>query len=136
MQPEIESTTDRLIAMALAEDIGAGDVTARYFVPGERRARAFAVARRDGAISGVEVARRVFLAVDPDLEVEVLIPDFRGDDAALRVVMDAKPEILNHNTETVPRLYKTVRPQAKYQRTLDLLGMDFAADALADVADG
>lgn len=75
MQPEIESTTDRLIAMALAEDIGAGDVTARYFVPGERRARAFAVARRDGAISGVEVARRVFLAVDPDLEVEVLIPD-------------------------------------------------------------
>ncbi|MBN8457560.1 MAG: carboxylating nicotinate-nucleotide diphosphorylase [Verrucomicrobia bacterium] len=75
MQTEIESTTDRLIAMALAEDVGTGDVTVRYFVPEGRRARAFAVARRDGAISGVEVARRVFLAVDPDLEVEVLIPD-------------------------------------------------------------
>lgn len=57
----------------------------------------------------------------PGCTVEVLIPDFKGDQEALQVVMDAKPEILNHNTETVPRLYKTVRPQAKYLRTLELL---------------
>jgi len=52
---------------------------------------------------------------------EVLIPDFKGDRAALKIVMDAKPSILNHNTETVPRLYRTVRPQANYQRTLKVL---------------
>ncbi|MBW7883715.1 MAG: lipoyl synthase [Caldilineaceae bacterium] len=57
----------------------------------------------------------------PACTVEVLIPDFKGDWAALQVVMDAKPEILNHNTETVPRLYRTVRPQAKYKRSLELL---------------
>jgi lipoic acid synthetase len=53
--------------------------------------------------------------------IEVLIPDFKGDRAALKEVMDARPEILNHNTETVPRLYRTVRPQANYQQTLELL---------------
>jgi lipoyl synthase len=57
----------------------------------------------------------------PQCTIEVLIPDFKGDRAALRLVMDARPEILNHNTETVPRLYRTVRPQANYQRTLTLL---------------
>jgi nicotinate-nucleotide pyrophosphorylase (carboxylating) len=64
-----------LIALALAEDIGAGDVTSRYFIPEERRARAFATARRDGVLSGAEVAARVFLAVDPSLDVEILIAD-------------------------------------------------------------
>ncbi|MDX1521221.1 MAG: lipoyl synthase, partial [Anaerolineae bacterium] len=53
--------------------------------------------------------------------IEVLIPDFKGNRAALKEVMDAKPEILNHNTETVPRLYRTVRPQANYQQTLRVL---------------
>jgi lipoic acid synthetase len=57
----------------------------------------------------------------PGCTIEVLIPDFKGDSSALQVVMDAHPEILNHNTETVPRLYKTVRPQAKYPRSLQLL---------------
>ncbi|MCX6041962.1 MAG: lipoyl synthase [Caldilinea sp.] len=57
----------------------------------------------------------------PGCTVEVLIPDFKGDWPALQVVMDAQPEILNHNTETVPRLYRTVRPQARYLRTLELL---------------
>lgn len=70
-------------------------------------------------------------ALQPGCTVEVLIPDFKGDEAALRTVMDAKPEILNHNTETVPRLYKTVRPQAKYQRTLDLLKRAKAMDGEA-----
>ncbi len=59
--------------------------------------------------------------LNPDLTVEVLIPDFRGDAGALRTVVDAGPDILNHNTETVPRLYPTVRPQAKYTRSLELL---------------
>ncbi len=57
----------------------------------------------------------------PNCTVEALIPDFKGDRAALKEVMDARPEILNHNTETVPRLYRTVRPQANYRRTLHLL---------------
>jgi lipoic acid synthetase len=57
----------------------------------------------------------------PGCTVEVLIPDFKGDEGALQIVMDARPEILNHNTETVPRLYRTVRPQAKYLRSMELL---------------
>ncbi len=57
----------------------------------------------------------------PGTHVEVLIPDFAGDWAALQLVLDEKPEILNHNIETVPRLYQRVRPQAKYRRSLELL---------------
>jgi lipoyl synthase len=57
----------------------------------------------------------------PDCSVEVLIPDFQGIEECLRIVMDAKPQVLNHNTETVPRLYRAVRSGARYQRTLDLL---------------
>jgi lipoic acid synthetase len=57
----------------------------------------------------------------PGTSVEVLIPDFCGDWQALQLVLDEKPEILNHNLETIPRLYSTVRPQAKYHRSLKLL---------------
>ncbi len=57
----------------------------------------------------------------PGCRVEVLIPDFQGDWEALRIVLDAEPEILNHNTETVPRLYRAARSGARYERTLDLL---------------
>jgi lipoic acid synthetase len=57
----------------------------------------------------------------PHCTIEVLIPDFKGDRLALKEVMDARPEILNHNTETVPRLYRTVRPQANYERSLKVL---------------
>jgi lipoic acid synthetase len=53
--------------------------------------------------------------------VEVLVPDFRGSDAALGVVLEAGPDVLNHNVETVPRLYPRVRPQAHYRRSLALL---------------
>ncbi len=53
--------------------------------------------------------------------VEVLTPDFLGNLAAIDCVLDAAPEVFNHNTETVPRLYKKVRGRADYQRTLDLL---------------
>jgi lipoyl synthase len=57
----------------------------------------------------------------PDCRVEVLIPDFQGHEEALRIVLDARPDVLNHNTETVPRLYRVVRSGARYQRTLALL---------------
>ncbi|RPJ34613.1 MAG: carboxylating nicotinate-nucleotide diphosphorylase [Verrucomicrobiaceae bacterium] len=67
--------TEMLIELALSEDIGGGDVTSLYFIPEERRARAFVAARREGVVSGMEIAARVFSKVDPTLEVEVLIPD-------------------------------------------------------------
>ncbi len=67
----------------------------------------------------------------PGCTVEVLIPDFKGDLDALQTVMDAQPEILNHNTETVPRLYRTVRPQAKYTRSLTVLQQAKAMDSMA-----
>ncbi|HXZ80546.1 MAG TPA: lipoyl synthase [Terriglobales bacterium] len=57
----------------------------------------------------------------PGCRVEVLIPDFQGIEECLRIVMEARPDILNHNTETVPRLYRAVRSGARYERTLDLL---------------
>ncbi len=57
----------------------------------------------------------------PDMSIEVLIPDFKGDWDALEMVIDAKPEILNHNLETVPRMYPAVRPQAKFDRSVELL---------------
>jgi len=57
----------------------------------------------------------------PGCQVEVLIPDFQGREDCLQVVIDAAPEVLNHNTETVPRLYRAVRSGARYGRTLDLL---------------
>lgn len=69
--------------------------------------------------------------LQPGCTVEVLIPDFRGDEAALQIVMDARPEILNHNTETAPRLYRTVRPQAKYARSMELLKRAKAMDSEA-----
>ncbi len=55
------------------------------------------------------------------VRVEVLIPDFKGSGAALQVVVDARPYVLNHNVETVPRLYRQVRPQAIYERSLEVL---------------
>src|SRR5215468_615861 len=57
----------------------------------------------------------------PGCQVEVLIPDFQGSEDALKIVLGARPEVLNHNTETVPRLYRPVRSGARYQRTLRLL---------------
>ena len=57
----------------------------------------------------------------PEAEIEVLIPDFQGDRAALETVLRAQPDVLNHNIETVPRLYSRVRPQADYRRSLELL---------------
>jgi nicotinate-nucleotide pyrophosphorylase (carboxylating) len=71
----LKDHSESLIELALAEDLGDGDVTSRYFIPAERRARAFVTARREGVISGIELAARVFEKVDPTLEVEILIED-------------------------------------------------------------
>ena len=64
----------------------------------------------------------------PDIEVEVLIPDFRGSSSALQTVVATQPAVLNHNVETVPRLYSEVRPQAKYERSLEVLKRAKASD--------
>ncbi len=58
----------------------------------------------------------------PQVTIEVLIPDFQGDAQALRKVVEAHPQIINHNVETVPELYSEVRPQASYHRSLELIG--------------
>lgn len=71
----MERNARTLIDLALAEDIGSGDVTSRYFVPEDRMARAFIVARTEGVISGAEVAQAVFRAVDASLDVAILVPD-------------------------------------------------------------
>jgi lipoic acid synthetase len=57
----------------------------------------------------------------PGCRIEVLIPDFQGHEAALHAVLDARPDVLNHNTETVPRLYRMARSGGRYARTLELL---------------
>ena len=57
----------------------------------------------------------------PGCKVEVLVPDFQGSRAAMKIVMDARPDVLNHNTETVPRLYRQVRLGARYERSLEML---------------
>lgn len=80
-----------LIGFALSEDIGDGDVTSLYFIPEERRARAFVAARNEGVVSGVEIAARVFSKVDPGLEVEILIPDgSRVSKGALMIRVEGK----------------------------------------------
>jgi lipoic acid synthetase len=73
-----------------------------------------------GAWIFAETIRRVRV-VAPDCRVEVLIPDFQGIESSLRTVLDAGPDVLNHNTETVPRLYRLARPGGRYPRTLELL---------------
>ena len=57
----------------------------------------------------------------PAAQVEVLTPDFQGDREAIARVLDAAPDVFNHNMETIPRLYRRVRPQANYQQSLDVL---------------
>jgi lipoic acid synthetase len=82
------------------------------------------VTRDDLADGGAGVFAETVLQIRktmPAVRVEVLIPDFQGDAAALETVLKAKPHVLNHNLETVPRLYPTVRPQADYNRSMRLL---------------
>ncbi|MDZ7727950.1 MAG: lipoyl synthase [Dehalococcoidia bacterium] len=76
---------------------------------------------QDGGASMFAETIRWIRKFSPGTTVEVLTPDFKGDDASLRIVMDERPEIFNHNTETVPRLYRRVRPQADYVQSLAVL---------------
>ncbi len=73
-----------------------------------------------GAQIFAETIRQV-RAMNPRTSIEVLIPDFKGEEFALDIVLAAFPDILNHNMETVPRLYREVRPQAQYEQSLELL---------------
>ena len=75
----------------------------------------------DGGSSIFAQTIRWIRRLSPETSIEVLIPDFLGNWDALATVMAARPEILNHNTESVPRLYRRVRPKARYERSLELL---------------
>jgi lipoic acid synthetase len=82
------------------------------------------VNRDDDQVGGARIFAETIRQVRelaPECRVEVLIPDFQGFEEPLRIVLDAGPDVLNHNTETVPRLYRAVRSGARYRRTLDLL---------------
>jgi lipoyl synthase len=91
---------------------------------GIKHAVVTSVNRDDDNVGGAkifaETIRQIRLLA-PGCRVEVLIPDFQGLEEPLRIVLDAKPDVLNHNTETVPRLYRAVRSGARYLRSLDLL---------------
>ena len=91
---------------------------------GLRHAVVTSVNRDDDNVGGAKIFAETIREIRelvPGCRVEVLIPDFQGLEEPLRIVLDAKPDVLNHNTETVPRLYRAVRSGARYQRTLDLL---------------
>ena len=75
----------------------------------------------DGGASHFAATIKTIRSVASDILVEVLVPDFQGSDQSLATVLAAQPAVLNHNLETVPRLYPAVRPQADYQRSLRLL---------------
>jgi lipoic acid synthetase len=77
--------------------------------------------RKDGGADLFALTIEAIRERIPGCAVEVLVPDFQGSRPALRMVMDARPDVLNHNTETVPRLYRQVRLGARYERSLDLL---------------
>ena len=75
----------------------------------------------DGGASHFAKTIQAIRTLDREIKIEVLIPDFQGDSASLAMVLKAGPDVLNHNVETVSRLYPQVRPQADYKRSLDLL---------------
>ncbi len=91
---------------------------------GIRHAVVTSVNRDDDNLGGARIFAATIAEIRkaaPGCRVEVLIPDFQGDDECLRAVLDARPDVLNHNTETVPRLYRAVRSGARYPRSLRLL---------------
>jgi lipoyl synthase len=91
---------------------------------GLRHAVVTSVNRDDDNLGGAQIFAetiREIRSLSPLCRVEVLIPDFQGMEEALRIVLEAAPDVLNHNTETVPRLYRVVRSGARYARSLQLL---------------
>lgn len=92
---------------------------------GLKHAVVTSVNRDDDNVGGAKIFAETIREIKrlvPDCHVEVLIPDFQGRRDCLEIVLEAKPDILNHNTETVPRLYRSVRSGANFKRSLDLLG--------------
>jgi lipoic acid synthetase len=92
------------------------------------------VNRDDDVLGGARMFAEVIRLIREQAtgcQVEVLIPDFQGNEEAIRTVVEARPEILNHNTESVPRLYRAVRSGARYERTLRLL--EFSKQIAPDV---
>jgi lipoic acid synthetase len=77
--------------------------------------------RKDGGAALFALTIRAIRARVPGCGVEVLVPDFQGSHQAMDIVLEARPDVLNHNTETVPRLYRQVRLGARYERSLDIL---------------
>ena len=77
--------------------------------------------RKDGGAELFALTIQALRERIPGCKVEVLVPDFQGSHVAMKMVMDAGPDVLNHNTETVPRLYRQVRLGARYERSLDML---------------
>jgi lipoic acid synthetase len=109
------STIDPLEPYRLAKAVAALDID--YVV-------ITSVNRDDVESGGAEIFAACIKLIrqhDPAIRVEVLIPDFKGNAVALRTVVEARPFVLNHNIETVPRLYRQVRPQAEYTRSLELI---------------
>src|SRR5690348_7399491 len=91
---------------------------------GLKHAVVTSVNRDDDNLGGAKIFAETIRQIreqSPECKVEVLIPDFQGIEECLQVVLDARPDVLNHNTETVPRLYRTVRSGARYERSLKLL---------------
>jgi lipoic acid synthetase len=88
-----------------------------------------------GASVFAETIRRI-REKRPETRVEVLIPDFRGNRQSLKTVLDARPDVLNHNVETVPRLYPSVRPGAVYERSIALLRSAHQMDASTPTKSG
>jgi len=91
---------------------------------GLKHAVVTSVNRDDDNVGGAKIFAETIREIrlrTPDCRVEVLIPDFQGLEEPLRIVLEARPDILNHNTESVPRLYRVVRSGARYERTLQLL---------------
>jgi len=91
---------------------------------GLRHAVVTSVNRDDDNVGGARIFAETIRQIrerTPECRVEVLIPDFQGLEEPLQIVLEARPDVLNHNTETVPRLYRVVRSGARYERTLRLL---------------
>jgi len=107
-----------------AYDLGEPDrVAAAVAELNLRHAVITSVDRDDLPDFGAEIFARTIRGIHdrvPGCSVEVLVPDFQGNEASIRMVLDARPEIYNHNTETVPRLYKRARPGGRYPRVMEI----------------
>ncbi len=114
-------TSGRPTELDLGEPLRVADSVAKL---GLKHAVITSVDRDDLRDGGAEIFARTIRAIrrrSPGTQVEVLTPDFQGDPTAIQVVAEAEPDIFNHNTETVPKLYARIRPRAVYERSLGLL---------------